>query len=545
MIRTQMNRRTMIGLMAGSLPAALGITGCGGGSSHSGSGSSTASGSNTGAGTTTAAAVRPKYHLTPSSGWINDPVRPMWINGAWSLWVLWNGDYPKGSGTAWRLYTSPDLVNWTDQGVAMQKNTTPYGDCWGGCCVVDTNNTAGYGAGTLIALVTMACTNLGGQGTVLWYSIDNGASFQFGEPVQSNPQAYNKAISDPVFRDPNVWWYEEGGYWVMNLAEIGKISMYKSTDLKNWSYLSAMVRVDLGTMECPRMLKMNVWQNGNVIGQKYLLICGGNAYGAGGTTGTFYWTGKFDGTFFTPDQWAYQYADSGPDFYAATMFTPSENSAPVDECYAIAWNNNWDYAADIPTSGYWGQLSVVRNWRLEADSQGAVTLSDAPLTAEQTVFSSPVTGPSQTISDGTPYHWPTWSGSYAFQINFTLSPGSAGWPSLVALCVRMDTPYYTEIGFHPATSNVYLNRAMSGLSPVNDGIWNNLYNATCDFSGPLNVSVLVDAGSVEVFVNGVSTGSATLALSGLITAPANAVGLSLVAISGSATISNMTITNAS
>jgi len=80
--------------------------------------------------TPTPTQARPAYHLTPASGWINDPVRPLWMGGIWNLWVLWNTDFPTGNGTAWRRYTSSDLVNWTDQGVSIPKYTTAYGDVW-------------------------------------------------------------------------------------------------------------------------------------------------------------------------------------------------------------------------------------------------------------------------------------------------------------------------------------------------------------------------------------------------------------------------------
>src|ERR1039457_5353876 len=162
MNETPMSRRAALAMIAGAMPATLFLHGC---SSSSGSGGSNPSPTPTPTPTPTQA--RPAYHLTPASGWVNDPVRPLWMGGIWNLWVLWNRDFPTGNGTAWRRYTSSDLVNWTDQGVSISKYTTAYGDVWGGSSVVDTNNTAGYGAGAVIALMTMPCNSLGGQGSGL------------------------------------------------------------------------------------------------------------------------------------------------------------------------------------------------------------------------------------------------------------------------------------------------------------------------------------------------------------------------------------------
>jgi sucrose-6-phosphate hydrolase SacC (GH32 family) len=165
--------------------------------------------------------------------------------------VLWNADFPSGNGTAWRRYTSSDLVNWADQGVSIPKYTTTYGDVWTGSSVVDTNNSAGYGAGAVIAIMTMPCNTLGGQGSGLWYSTNEGQSFQFGSIVQTNPLAGNTTISDLVLRDPCIFWHTPTSRWVMSIAEVGKLSVYSSADLKNWVYESAMPRTDLGTLECP------------------------------------------------------------------------------------------------------------------------------------------------------------------------------------------------------------------------------------------------------------------------------------------------------
>ena len=182
-------RRKALTLIAGAVPASLLLQGCS-------SSSSSSTPTPTPTPTPNPTQARPRYHLTPASAWINDPQRPLWINNAWNLWVLWNADYPSGNGTAWRRYTSSDLVNWADQGVSIPKYTTTYGDVWTGSSVVDTNNSAGYGAGAVIAIMTMPCNSLGGQGSGLWYSTNAGQSFQFGSIVQTNPLAGNTAISD-------------------------------------------------------------------------------------------------------------------------------------------------------------------------------------------------------------------------------------------------------------------------------------------------------------------------------------------------------------
>jgi levanbiose-producing levanase len=461
----------------------------------------------------------------------------LWINNTWNVWVLWNGDYPSGNGTAWRRYTSPDLVNWTDQGISIPKYTTAYGDVWTGSTVIDTNNTAGHGAGAVIALMTMACTNLGGQSTGLWYSTDGGVSFNFVQVVQTNPQiAQGIAPANMVFRDPCVFWYAPGNCWVMSLAEIGKLSIYTSPDLMNWTYRSALVCNDLGTVECPHLVQLHLYQpNGTSTSDKWVLLCGANGTSQNFTTGTAYWVGSFDGTQFTPDSSSPSWLDFGPDFYATTLFVDPNASDPLSSIYAIAWQNNWSYATAIPTTGYWGQLSIVRQLSLQT-LNGVTTLLMSPVSAQDGVFKTTVTGTNQTISDSVSYYWPSGANSGSSRIDFTLSPVGGAWPSAINLAMRAGDGYLTQLSFAPVKSQAALARNNSGPVPLSGSAWSNTYAAPCNFSAAVTVSIFIDANSIEVFLNGGQS-----VMSALITAPSDAIGLNLTAVGGSAAISNMTI----
>ena len=88
---------------------------------------------------------RPAVHFTPEKNWMNDPQKPILLDGVWHYYYLYNADYPDGNGTAWYHATSTDLVHWKDQGVAIEKYANGLGDIWTGTAVVDHENTAGFG----------------------------------------------------------------------------------------------------------------------------------------------------------------------------------------------------------------------------------------------------------------------------------------------------------------------------------------------------------------------------------------------------------------
>lgn len=176
------------------------------------------------------ARYRAAYHFTVPDQWKNDPQRPLWIDGEYHYYYLYNPDYFAGgttAGTAWRLATSADLVRFTDRGISVPKDTTPNGDVWSGSAVVDTSGTAGFGAGAVIVLATMEPAG-GAQAQYLYYSTDGGRSFR---PHGTAPVLPNPGVRD--FRDPKVIRDEERGRWVMALAENDKVGFYHSADLKS------------------------------------------------------------------------------------------------------------------------------------------------------------------------------------------------------------------------------------------------------------------------------------------------------------------------
>ena len=153
--------------------------------------------------------MRPTYHFSVPDNWKNDPQRPIYLDGEYHYYYLYNADYiDGGGGTAWRRATTSDHVSFRDRGVAIPKFSNANGDCWSGCLVVDERDTAGYGKGAVIALVTQAPE--GKQAQYLWYSTDRGRSFRPGgdAPVLPNPGV-------PDFRDPKVIWDADHERWFM------------------------------------------------------------------------------------------------------------------------------------------------------------------------------------------------------------------------------------------------------------------------------------------------------------------------------------------
>ena len=168
-----------------------------------------------------ASQFRPAYHLTPAKEWMNDPQRPFMLDGVWHYYYLYNADHPEGNGTEWFHVTSTDLVHWKDEGVAIEKFKNGLGDIETGSAVVDHDNTAGFGKGAVVAVMTQQ--DKGIQRQSLFYSTDKGYTFKAYDrnPVMDNP-------GQEHWRDPKIIRDEARDQWVMALAEGEKIGLYTS-----------------------------------------------------------------------------------------------------------------------------------------------------------------------------------------------------------------------------------------------------------------------------------------------------------------------------
>lgn len=531
------SRRQTLGLIA-TLPIlpACGVSGDGGGGLVSTPGPTpTPVPTPTPGATATTVSGRPRYHVAaPDGGWINDPQRPIRIGNGWTMWALYNPTWPSG-GTEWRRWTSTDLVSWTDRGVSIPRNTTSFGDVWSGSAVIDTNNTAGFGAGTLIALATMPADNAAGQNqsTALWYSRDGGATFTFHAIVHPN------FPGNKPFRDPTVFWHAPTSRWIMTLSEEGKIGFYTSPDLKQWNYASGFVSSLVGgVMECSHLFPLHLYEaNGTTTVDKWVLLVGGDGSASGFTGGTCYWVGSFDGTTFAADSATGQWLDGGADYYAAVVWQDTQVADPLAAAWTMGWMNNWAYANQLPAPhGYRGQLSIVRQLRLQRTA-GIPRLRMTPIATQNGAFAQTVSGVDQTIAEGTSYTWPAGAGIVAGRIDMTLTRTGNDWPGGAWLSVRGGDGYFTQVGFELRDNRIFLKRDTSGPDAPASAAWRQNRSVACDASGGVvRVSIFIDAGSIEVFVN---DGEAVL--SEIILAPPNAMGLDFSANGGSLRVSDVVI----
>ena len=304
--------------------------------------------------TTNREQFRPVYHHTPAYGWMNDPNGMFYKDGEWHLCYQFN---PYGSlweNMTWGHSVSKDLIHWEALPNAVEPDAI--GTIFSGSCVVDKNNTAGYGKDAIIAYYTSAGE---AQTQSMAYSTDGGRTFT---KYEKNPVIVSNV---PDFRDPNFFWHEPTQKWIMLLAAGQEMQIYSSPNLKDWTMESSFGREygnHDGVWECPDMMPLTVRGTGQ---QKWMLVCNINPGGPFGGNATQYFIGQFDGHQFTCESKpeVTKWMDYGKDHYATVSF----DNAPEGRRVVIAWMSNWQYANQVPTKQFRSANSIPRDLDLFMD----------------------------------------------------------------------------------------------------------------------------------------------------------------------------------
>ena len=304
---------------------------------------------------------RSVYHHTPPTHWMNDP-NGMFYDEASQTWHLYYQHYPEGNVWGpmhWGHSISKDLIHWEHLPIVLYPDEI--GLIFSGSCVIDRNNTSGFGENAIVAIYTTAGET---QTQSIAYSLDGGKTFT---KYEGNP-VLRGDIAD--FRDPKVFWDEQTQRWVMTLACQQEVRFYGSDNLKSWELLShfgAEYGCHGGVWECPDLVQM---------GDKWVLLLNINPGGPFGGSATQYFVGNWDGKTFTcidaPKET--KWLDYGKDHYATVTW----HNAPDNRIVAIGWMSNWQYANQLPTVAFRSQNTIARDLSLYIDDAGAYRVRVKP-----------------------------------------------------------------------------------------------------------------------------------------------------------------------
>lgn len=345
------------------------------------------------------------------------------------------------------------------------------------------------------------------QAQSIAYSLDNGSTwttYDEGNPIILDPPApYQDQVAN--FRDPNVFWHQPIKKWVavVSLAQLHKLLVYTSLNLKEWSLQSEFGPFNAvgGVWECPSLFPLPL--DGDESKVKWVATVGINPGGPPGTVGSGiqYFVGDFNGSAFTPDSNSIydgndnaNWVDNGPDFYAAISY----NGLPDNQRTIIGWMNNWQYGASIPTDPWRSAMSIPRKLSLRTINQKATLVQEPEekwnaITQGKKTSTFPSVSGNHTLGDI--------GKAVDIELSFSSREATANGSSF-GMIVRAseDFSQQTRVGYNFSTQQVFIDRTISGDVSFDDTFASVYYAPLLPASNnTVILHIFVDWSSVEVF----------------------------------------------
>ena len=299
---------------------------------------------------------RPAFHLTPLTGWMNDPNGFCWYRGQYHLFYQYNPYDTEWDAMHWGHAVSHDLLHWTYLPAALAPDA-PYDSygCFSGSAMELPD-------GKHLLMYTGVRQEGGDKAReyqTQCIAVGDGTDYR---KYEKNPvldaEDLPEGLSPYDFRDPKIRRTEDGSYRCVVGArrqdKRGVLLEYASRDGFDWQYAGVLAENDgrFGLMwECPDFFPLE--------GKHVLFVSPQDMLPEGfeyhNGNGTVCLIGSMDGDRFVEEQ--NQAIDYGIDFYAPqTILTPDGRRV------MIGWMQNWD---TCKTTGYeerpwFGQMSLPR-----------------------------------------------------------------------------------------------------------------------------------------------------------------------------------------
>jgi len=435
---------------------------------------------------------RPQFHFTPLKGWLNDPNGLVFYEGEYHLFYQFYPDDTVWGPMHWGHAVSVDLVNWQHLPTALYPDELGY--IFSGSGVIDWHNSAGFGKEAMVLFFTHHHPETLDQSQSLAYSLDNGRSWTkySGNPVIPTQENLHD------FRDPKVIWYnaEDGaGHWVMSLAANDQILFYTSDNLIDWELngrFGSTFGPSTGLWETPDLFQLPI--NGSTE-SRWVLTIGYDDKNNTKQSGTLYFVGDFDGKTFTSEnpEDCVLWADSGADFYAAQSWSDVADNRRL----WLAWQNNWLYAFNIPTTTWRGAFSLPRELGL-VTTESSIRLVQKPIPELAQLRNA---------------RW-RWQGvnvepseSFLPSINgntLEIIAEFEGFTNVESFGIRvlMDDKNATTIGYHPQKQILFIDRNQSGQVDFHED-FPAVHQAKLALNeNSLHLHIFIDRSMVELFANG-------------------------------------------
>jgi beta-fructofuranosidase len=210
--------------------------------------------------------TRPRLHVMPPSGWLNDPNGLSRIDGTYHVFYQYNPKAPVHDNVHWGHASSTDLLTWTDEPIALtpRPGGLDAGGCWSGCVVDD---------GGVPTAVYTAVADTSQNAVVALARSDRTLRAWEQDPVGKIGAPDDPEITD--VRDPFVFRFGGHRYAVQGAGHRDgspQLLLYACDDLAEWTFLGPLLTAD--DPVAPAIAPANIWECPNLfrLGERWVLV---------------------------------------------------------------------------------------------------------------------------------------------------------------------------------------------------------------------------------------------------------------------------------
>jgi beta-fructofuranosidase len=430
--------------------------------------------------------LRPKYHAMPSTSWTNEPYGLIFYNGKYHLFFQKNPNGPFLYFMHWGHLSSPDLVNWTEEKIALAPGASSFDSfgVWSGTTIAGTDDKP-------VIIYTGVDGVKAGMGVAFPEDDDLERWTKYaGNPVVAAPPA---GYAHMDFRDPYVWKAGSTYYMIVGSGLQsnggGILFTYKSTDLKTWSNIAPLYRrsdtdVTGKFWEMPFFIPI-----GN---DKWILQVLPTPDGPKRAR-SLYWIGKFENEKFVPD---FQ-VPKDLELISENLLAPAIGRDDQGRTtYMGILPDDRDVNAQVQ-AGWRHTFSLPRITRLLKDS----TLGFYPHPNICRLRGEHKQVVNRKVARNTSFNLPEISGNQK-ELKFTIKADSAS-RFLIQLFKHADTQEFVSLIFDLKRNKIGLDRRFSTLSPALKDNRESTY--IFDHRDSIRVQIYLDRSTIEVFVDNVVT----------------------------------------
>ena len=302
---------------------------------------------------------RPRYHLAPPVGWMNDPNGVCLYRGAMHVFYQY---YPYDSCWGpmhWGHAATQDNCVFRHYPVALAPDREDESGCFSGGAVINKDNpdelfllyTRHYEKGEIRREVQALASS------------SDGVHFHKEDPPVIEDSSLPEGCTGRDFRDPNPVLIG-GEYFVFvgtkNAEGQGQVLVYSSSDGKTFRYRNSIFSPWFGRMaECPDFFRLD--------GKDVLLVSAirapEEAHRFRGCNSSLYLIGSFDSKTCTFTAENCDEIDGGYDFYAPQTCEDGEGRRVM-----VAWMDMWEKKLPEQADGWAGMLTFPRELILKGET---------------------------------------------------------------------------------------------------------------------------------------------------------------------------------